>query len=917
MKTWMFVLLFIGIVAFWRECQAQNPQCPVVVKTEALLGEPFGIGMVSFRMPTQMGEVDPNLVIRTNAIQLTERNDRIFYPAEGHPAATRFFRGVFGAADQPADELLSIYFMFRGAEPLELTLWGCDGVNVRVEPTVVKGKKFQRILKQWWREYQISCRNQSDFGDFPDLVGTYLVEMLANRLGIDRPKPLEPTSDPMRRTMELLTDIDPLRADMIRRWFMGEAQFEPETMNLPPSMYSEPFVLDIDDGQPVEVEPTAMHVPDDCFYLRFGTWDNQLWLKRLIEEHGGDLGRMVRLRGFQAKVKSKFLNQLALESSQIDEWFGGNLIADVAVIGRDTYFNTGASVGVLLYSKDADSLNSRILQRRKRFADDPANRSKLESVEIAGEKVSFLSAEDNRYRSFYLNVGNAHLFTTSRAIAERFLTCFEDGTSLGNSNEFRFARKQLPLDREDTVFVYFPSRFFKKLLEPQYQIELYRRGKSITEMQLIQLAKLAASNEGFPEAATEFLINNGFLPQVFADRPAGSQIEIVDGEWVDRDRGRRGFFVPISDIEMKQVTRSEYLWYVDRSEFFADYVRHFEPMFAAVKRYDKGDSIERIVFDARMAPFGQEKYGWLTSMLGPPLQAEIVGSPDELVRLQLSLKGGVWQRDVPPHQLFAAIDGDVNPDIDLKPASFFDAWKTLKQVPGYLGGWPKPGTLDWLPRLGGRPDENGFTHSRLLGLWRLQFGDFSVLAFDYERLASLKNNLQVIPAERPAQMRLMIGDLAKSNLDGWANVLNYRRAWEASIANAQLMNMVVDQFGVLPGDAQSTAEQLLDVNLVCSLGGEYQLMPIAGRSIWVSDKWPDFTRPEVPGEYRAPVLGWFRGLEVELTHVNSQFSVHGFLDMERSQSTGGVLPSFDLFKGFQSLIPGGGANKDDPTKKQK
>jgi hypothetical protein len=431
-------------------------------------------------------------------------------------------------------------------------------------------------------------------------------------------------------------------------------------------------------------------------------------------------------------------------------------------------------------------------------------------------------------------------------------------------------------------------------------------------MQLTRLSYLAARSEGHQDPPQEFLVSNGYLPAVFGERPVASPITIVDGKWIDRERGLRGFFLPVADVEIGRVSPTEHRWYVERAEFFRDYVRHLEPMYAAVKRYENGDRIERIVFDARMAPFGQDKYGWLTSMLGPPLTSEVVSSDDDLVQLQLSLKGGIWQRNVPPHQVFAAIQGDVNPEIELRPQSFFEAWRTLKLVPGYLGAYPNPGSLDWMPRLGGQPDAEGLTYSRMLDLWRLQYSDFSVLAFDRERLLALKPVLAVKTADRPAQVRLHVGDLSRSDLDGWANVLNYRRAWEASLANTQLMNTLIDQFRIDPASSRAVAEDMLDVKLVCSLGGEYELKQIPGRDIWISTAWPDFSAPTVPAEYLAPVLGWFRGFDLEVTQVDGQFLAHGFLDIERSKSTGGVLPSFNLFKGFQNLVPG---SNDTPSGK--
>jgi hypothetical protein len=50
-------------------------------------------------------------------------------------------------------------------------------------------------------------------------------------------------------------------------------------------------------------------------------------------------------------------------------------------------------------------------------------------------------------------------------------------------------------------------------------------------------------------------------------------------------------------------------------------------------------------------------------------------------------------------------------------------------------------------------------------------------------------------------------------------------------------------------------------------------------------------------------LKWFRGLELEVTKLETQLSVHGFIDIQRDSSSA-PLPGFDLFKGFQNLLPG-------------
>ena len=313
-----------------------------------------------------------------------------------------------------------------------------------------------------------------------------------------------------------------------------------------------------------------------------------------------------------------------------------------------------------------------------------------------------------------------------------------------------------------------------------------------------------------------------------------------------------------------------------------------------------------------MAPFGEEKYGWLIDRLGTTLKYQIANSPDDIISLQASLRreGGRKRGEI-NYQMFAAVQDQMDPNIDLRPTSALEIMRTLREAPAYLGSWPSAGYLDFLPSLGGSPDPLGYTYSRFLNLWRLQWGDFSVIAFDRDRLERLKPSLQVVESERPAQIRLQVGDLRNSRLRDWANAINYRRSWQTSVANARLLNMLTQQFGVTPEIAMPIAEKMLNVELVCSLGGTYKPYELrSGRKLWSSDLWPSFAAPELPPNYTAPVLAWFRGAELEVIKAPTQFAIHGYIDIERTNVESQMkLPSMDMFKGFGNIF--GASSKEE------
>jgi hypothetical protein len=91
----------------------------------------------------------------------------------------------------------------------------------------------------------------------------------------------------------------------------------------------------------------------------------------------------------------------------------------------------------------------------------------------------------------------------------------------------------MPLSRQDTVFVYFSTAFFQGLFNPQYQVELERRMKAVTDIELVLLSRLAAGGEQLPSDSIDGLVAARLLPRGFGRRPDGSGPVAVGNEWLD------------------------------------------------------------------------------------------------------------------------------------------------------------------------------------------------------------------------------------------------------------------------------------------------------------------------------------------------------------------------------------------------
>lgn len=910
MRSWLLATLWAVVVQVALSGVSPVDIAAAPIRTEAVLGEPYGVAEVTL-------PVDVDQSLNPGSIDIEDADGRVFFPVITTGRLRELLGGVLGD-QQPATARRTVLFLFRGAGPLRVTLYVPGKTEFVVTPEAGRPREYRRMLFHWWREYNAAARQQVRDGDYPPLVETYLTSLLGRRLGLDPPlltRVTEEKPNELQQTLQLLLGMESLRAATMRATMAGPAgTLEVANQPVPTEIAWLPVAATPDPN--VVAEPIAMHVPESCFYIRYGSFSNYLWMDRLMSDHGGDIGSMITQRGHNARLSARVQTQLTLQKTALAELLGDQVISDVALIGRDLYLREGAAIGIVFEQRNALLGGNFTRDRAASLAREKERGATDETVQIAGRDVSFLSTPDNRIRSFYAVDGAYHLFTTSRWIVEAFFAAGEGKQALGRSPEFLYARTTLPVEREDTIFAFFSSTFFRGLVRPQYQIELARRMRAVTDMELIQLAQLAARAEDAPSDTIPQLVEAGLLPEGFDHRPDGTGAVLGPSEILDSQRGARGFFTPIPDVPLTAVTPSEAQAYAARAAYYATSWRRLDPLMVGVKRFALDDQgRERLVIDAHGAPLDDAKYSRITSMLGPPTRQKIATPPGTIISAQAAVRGGTRFPGVQPHLLFLGIL-DHPPLTDLAPGGILKTLRILKTTPGYLGSWPRSGFLDSLPLdLDGVPDDFGF--SRLpFGIWRRQSADgFSVLALDRQLLADVTPHLRVEEVADPAQIRLAIGDLSTSQLAGYVNSLYYDRARQVSYGNARLLHTLSQQLRVPREQALQVAESLLDAELVCTVGGEYQLVDSpGGLARWQSTAWPAASGHDapIPQDYTAPILNWFRGLESSVVKYDDRLILHTSVDMQRQKAESKVeLPLFNLFGGKKR--PGG---KDEPRESE-
>jgi hypothetical protein len=872
-------VIFFAVTATLSALAGDTP-----ARAQAIPGEPFGVA--ALRVPLATDEAAR--LYESGGLLLTDREGRTHYPVLSNPSLLDRLSDNLLQTESPAPDAVDALFLFRGTEPLDITVYTPAPQTIRLVPRPERPLVTNRLYQRWWRAYSAMAQKQARDGDHPPLVYTYLTSMLGQRLGLQPPLLSRREADDAERwprSLQLLFGIEKLRDAVMRRTMQrGPGAVEPANRPLPAT--PQWGTLPITAADDVPVEPMSMHVPEECFFVHFGTFDNFLWFRDFLREIGGDLTCLIKLRGHNVGIDQRLQRQMALSDTVLVDLFGSRVASDAAIIGRDLFLREGPALGLLLQAKNSGALGVGIRQQREEaLTAEKENGATLETVTIGNQQVSLLSTPDNTLRSYYAVDGDYHLVTTSRAIVERFFAAGAGDRPLGASAEFRYARSVMPLTRNDTIFAYFSSTFFQGLFSPQYQIELARRLEAVTDIELTMLARLAARGESLTGDTIEQLVAARLLPSGFGRRADGSGPLLEDKRVLDSLRGVRGFFLPVPDVELRGATASEVAHYAEQAEIFRSDWRQLDPLVVGIGRKAGAErGRELISIDAHLSPVGLEKYGKLLLLLGPATNQRIRSDTEQLMTIQASLFGGLDYPGVPAHQLFVGLE-DLPATNTAPPRGLLQWLQLLQAAPGYLGAWPAPGFLDWLPVwIASEPDPNGF--SRLpLGLWRWQGGDFSLLSFRKDVLDRVTPRLRIEETPKAAQIRLQARDFSESALAPWLDDLYVRRAQQVALGNVRLLHLLSNQFRVPRKESLDIANALLDTRLVSLPGGAYEL----------NAQGDDFTCWQATGlsmapsaeklENVAPLLRWFRGLNLDVARQQDRLTLHADIDMQRQTGT--------------------------------
>ena len=478
-------------------------------------------------------------------------------------------------------------------------------------------------------------------------------------------------------------------------------------------------------------------------------------------------------------------------------------------------------------------------------------------------------------RSYYAVSGDYHFVSSSRSLVERFLQVAKGDGSLGASKEFRHARTIMPLARGDTIFVYFSDAFFRNITGPRYRTETMRRLEAIADVELVQLAKLAAAAEGKDNGTIKSLVGGGLLPPDFGARPDGSRAMMENGEVYDQLRGRRGLLLPVPDVPVERVTAAEAASYQKFAEFYREKWGRLDPAMIALKRQPMPGHGERVTIDARMMPFDRQHFEFLSQWAGAADKNRLAAVPGDMAALELVLRD---------QRLFGGLR-DIGSPMDMMSGAGTVQDRLRSLLVGYVGSYGQVGLLGLLDvMIPAAPDANGYSSNRL-GLWRRKFDQFTVFSLQPDVLATITPQLHFEQVERPAQAWLHVGDVSQAHVTPALNRWGYSRTRETALGNLRLMHALEQQLHVPGKDCKETAEFLLSAKLICPLGGKFVFRtPAEGPGYWTSTALEkealERGTPQAPPGYSGAPLNWFRGLDADAAMTESALMAHAVLLMQ-------------------------------------
>lgn len=879
-------------------------QSKTVTHATAQAGDPFGVG----RIEILFGDEQRPTIYPDQSLFVEDlKENRLRFPVFRIDAS-----GTQADARHVARRLV-VYFLFLGDAPLRLRVATASvplSDELTIEPLSQAGGQDE-LLVQWWRAY---AERVAQLDGPAAAVQQLMQRALARRLGLNEPpypagslkqQPLAALERQFERSISTLLGIDSLLLAVPEPSQQRELSSQQLTKYPLPAPLAAQRVRLPSTFRSVPIEPIALHVPQDCFYLRCRSLENYTWLRRFVRGWGGSLNEIVSVPTLRQPVRERVESQLAISLEESQTLGMEQAIDDMALIGCDFFFDDGAAVGVLLQAADQNKLSD-ILEQQRRSALGEVSGAQVETERIDGHNVSFLHTADHRLRSFYAREGKFHLITNCRQIMRRFLAIRTGQRSVGALQEFRYAKSKTVVDRSQRAYIYLSDPFFRQLASPHYRTEVTRRARAVADMQELAVARLVAASETTRVSDVQKLMSLHYLPAGFDRRADGSGAQWSNGRVVDSLRGCRGTFLPIPDVEIQGLTMREVTAYQTFGQQYRRQWGRVDPLSVTIssgKAFQNG--MERVDLDIHVTPYARQRYAFLARHLAPASRKHVSALSTDVLSVNASLRDprgqtlwvqmGLQDRSV-GHRIR---EGKLEITEPMSAGSFAYSSQYLAVTPpgveklqlvrqfvldmqGTGSSSQSVTPLESFVRslFGSRTSQ--LLVSMFVASMVETRGEWTLFARDDQIRDAVSGQLQLTATDdEPAQVRMSVTDPQQANVTEYLEAFAFAESRRASSMNAQMLNDLTQQLGVPAQESVHLVETVFAATPVCPLGGRYELTGIDDYQMWRSTAWRTGSLYEVnrvPDDYQFTFLHWLRGADVHF--VLSQDTLHARVQLK-------------------------------------
>lgn len=360
-------------------------------------------------------------------------------------------------------------------------------------------------------------------------------------------------------------------------------------------------------GKKPKVSPLTMCVPEDQYYVAFGSLKKLLEATEVGDLWGAHLLSQTAKSAKTQRTSRRLKTQLAVKTDPISRPFYDMAVEEVAITGSDLYFREGSDVTLIFRVKQPE-----VFKARMDAYLEAAAKSREDAVRSTGkiEGVDFVqvSTPDRAIAVFSAYPKpDLHVRSNSRAAMQRVLRAIAgrgDVGRLGESTEFKYIRTLMVRgDEKEDGFIYLSDPFIRRLVGPELKLTERRRMLCYNHLRMIGHASMLYRTQfGKQPESLEQLAQAGCAPGVFGRDKlrccgGGSYELAADGaSGVCSHHGHAAALVPCLEIPLEQVTEAEAKEYREFVEAYSRYWRRFfDPIAIRVQLTPKAYRAETII----------------------------------------------------------------------------------------------------------------------------------------------------------------------------------------------------------------------------------------------------------------------------------------------------------------------------------